>query len=611
MAKLREPAGPAEDTATAPLDATAAGVVMGTVAYMSPEQARGSGVDARADIWSLGVVLYKMLAGRRPFDGASASDVISAILRDPPPPLAGSMPALPSPVDVELPRIVGRCLAKELNQRYRHAGDLVADLQGVRRHLDETPVRVGGHPIRHARARAAAGVSVTVAVVVAVIGWAVLSRRPALAFRERDFVLVADVVNRTGEPVFDLALKSAIETDLRQSRFVNVYDAAQAQNMLRMMRLSPESRIDEGVGRDMCRRAGVRALIVPQILKAGEAYQVGVALVEPSTGRVVEDVKTSVQGREQVLLTAIDAVTRDLRKRLGESLDSIARNDPPFAQFTSSSLEALDLLAVAKRAWDRGEFDKAERAYRQALEHDPRFAAARASLGLLLIQFLGRAEEGKAELARALSDSDEVSKREHLHIRALNRQFVAGDLQGAFEDYRFISELYPDMIQPYNNSGRILDALGRFSEAAEMYDRAHEKDPNAPAPLYNAYYLRAGRLRDPAGTERVARALVALQPDFGGAAHTLAWSFVMQRRFAEAEEGMRAVHEARPREPLCPPEPRPPPPAAGRGDRGGGDLPAPGPGLAGGPQTNGPRITMPCASGSPCGPPARGQKADW
>jgi tetratricopeptide (TPR) repeat protein len=390
-------------------------------------------------------------------------------------------------------------------------------------------------------------------VAAGVSAWLALGRgaQPALAFRERDFVLVADVVNGTGEPIFDLVLKSGIETDLRQSRYVNVYDTAQAQNMLRMMRLPPDTRLDERVGRDLCRRAGIRALVVPRILRAGVAYRVGASLVEPSSGRVVDEVEASAQGREQVLLTAIDGLTHDLRERLGESLDSIARTDPRFTQYTTSSLEALEVLALAVRAASRGEFEKAERSYAEALQRDPKFAAARASRGVLLIQFLGRREEGKAELARALLDSDEVSKREHLHIRALNKQFVAGDLPGALEDNRFISELYPDMMQPYNNSGQILAALGRFREAAAMYDRAQEKDPNATVPLWNAYFLHISRLRDPAGAERVARALVALQPDYANAAHTLAWSLVMQRRFGEAEEGMRATLRLDPENPYA------------------------------------------------------------
>ncbi len=514
---------------------TAPGLIVGTPAYMAPEQIAGDALEASADVYAAGCVLYEMLTGRPPHVGASTAEVLRRSLTETPRPVAELRPDAPA----ALAAVVARALAREPGGRYPNGRALADALREAESRPAVAPRSRAPLPLFARRAAAAI-------VVVAAAGasaWLALGRwaRPALAFRERDFVLVADVVNGTGEPVFDLALKSGIETDMRQSRYANVYDTAQVQNTLRMMRLPPDTRLDEQVARDVCRRAGVRALVVPTILKAGEAYQVGAALVEPSTGRVVAEAQASAQGREQVLLSAIDHLTRDLRQRLGESLDSITRTDPPFTQYTTSSLEALDLLAVAARAASRGDFETAERSYREALEHDPKFAAARASRGLLLIQFLGRPDEGKAALARALLDSDEVSKREHLHIRVLNKQFVAGDLPGALEDYRFISELYPDMMQPYNNSGQVLEALRRFREAAAMYDRAHEKDPNSLVPLWNAYFLRMGRLPDPVGAERVARALVALQPDLGNAAHTLAWSLVMQRRFAEAEEGMRSV----------------------------------------------------------------------
>jgi eukaryotic-like serine/threonine-protein kinase len=530
---------------------TAPGLIVGTPAYMAPEQIAGDTLDATADVYSAGCVLYELLAGRPPHVGASTAEVLRRSLTEAPRPVVELRPE----VAPGLAAVVSRALAREPRERFRN-GRALAEALREPAASSEAETR----PVAAQRLRAPwrlilrrAAVAVLLLSAVAVVAWLVSVRgaRPALAFRERDFVLVADVANGTGEPVFDLALKSAIETDLRQSRYVNVYDSAQVQNTLRTMRLPPDTRLDERVGRDLCRRAGLRALVVPRILKAGEAYQVGASLVEPATGRVVAEAGVVAEGREQVLLTAIDGLTRDLRQRLGESLDSIARTDPPFTQYTTSSLEALDFLAVAVRASGRGEFEKAERSLREALQQDPKFAAARASLGLLLIQFLGRPDEGKAELAHALHDSDEVSKREHLHIRALNKQFVAGDLPGALDDFRFISDLYPDMMQPYNNSGRILEALGRFREAAEMYDRAHEKDPNSLVPLWNAYFLRAGRLRDPAGTGRVARALVALQPDYGNAAHTLAWSFLMQRRFPEAEEGMRTALKLDPENPYA------------------------------------------------------------
>ena len=134
--------------------------------------------------------------------------------------------------------------------------------------------------------------------------------------------------------------------------------------------------------------------------------------------------------------------------------------------------------------------------------------AARGAADSRRTTFLGRPEEGRKELARALADCGEVSKREYLDIRAVNKQFVAGDLPGALEDYGFISELYPDMMQPYNNSGRILEALGRLPEAAAMYDRAHEKDPNAVVPLQRVLPW------DGSGTRRGRRGWPALSSPF-------------------------------------------------------------------------------------------------
>jgi tetratricopeptide (TPR) repeat protein len=261
---------------------------------------------------------------------------------------------------------------------------------------------------------------------------------------------------------------------------------------------------------------------------------------------VVDEVRVTARGREEVLLSSIDELTRQLRHRLGESLDSIARTDPPFAQYTTSSLEALDLLERGQRAWGAADPASAERAFREALQRDPQFAIARGSLGLLLIQFLNQPEEGRRMLTRALGDAAEVSQREYLRLRATHRHFVAGDLEGALDDYRFISELYPDDMVPYNNSGRIFLQQSRFEDAAAMFERAHRASPRSRVPLWNLWFLSAQRLKDPVGAERAARSLVELMPDNAHAEHMLAWSFVMQRRFAEAEDAMRATLEIDP-----------------------------------------------------------------
>jgi tetratricopeptide (TPR) repeat protein len=523
---------------------------------MAPEQVEGREADARSALFAFGAVLFEMLTGRRAFEGTSQASVIAAILDRDPPAVSALLPLAPPALD----RLVQRCLAKNPDDRWGSVHDVACEMRGIAETLSEAQrdARTDAAPPTKrslsttARltglARRRWWLTAPAVVGVALLGWFLLGQwtRPALAFKERDFVVVADVVNATGEPVFDLAIKSALETDLRQSRYVNVVDPSQVRNALVYSRLSANAPLDSENGRTVCRRVGAKALLVPQILKAGEAYQLQVTLVEPTSGRTADDVRVTARGREEVLLSSIDRLTRELRGRLGETMASIARTDPPFAQYTTSSLEALQMLTLGAKARDASDLPRAERYFRAAIQLDPRFAAARASLGLILIQFLGGAEEGKKLLAEALQEEGKVSEREYLHLRALNKQFVTQDLQGALEDYRFLSDRYPDLMPPYNNSGRILEQLGRPQEAAAMYERAHTADPRAATPLWNLWTLAIGGLKDPVRAERVARSIVDLQPDNAFARHAVAWSLVAQRRFSEAEEGMRATLKLNP-----------------------------------------------------------------
>ena len=521
---------------------TASGLLVGTPAYMAPEQVAGGLLTPAADVYAAGCVLYELLAGRPPFSGANTAEVLAHSLTETPRPLAELRPEVPP----ALGAVIDRALLRDPNQRYADGRALALAL----RQAEARPKRVAVRripPLWRGRIRRVAAPALVV-LALAVLGWFVVARvtRPVLAFNERDFVLVADVVNGTGESVFDLALKSALETDLRQSRYVNVLDSNQVQNALRMMRAAPDARLDIETGRTVCRRAGAKALLVPRILRAGEAYQLEVTIVDPSTGSTVDEARVRTRGREQVLLTSIDDLTRQLRGRLGESLGSIRRTDPPFAQFTTSSLEALQLLSLGAKAREASDLAKAERCFREALRKDPRFAMARASLGLILIQFLDRPEEGRKMLAEALQEQDKVSEREYLSLRAVNKHFVTKDLQGALDDYRFISELYPDLMPPYNNSGRILQQLGRFRDAAAMFERAHKTDPRSAVPVWNLWSLCLGGLKDPARAEQASRTLVSLLPGNTFAMHALAWSLVAERRFAEAEDGMRTVLKLEP-----------------------------------------------------------------
>ncbi len=521
------------------LTCTARGAVVGTPAYMAPEQVAGGTADARTDIHGAGCVLYQMLCGHGPFGKGSPSEVMRRVIVTPPAPLRTLRAEVPRP----LADVVEKALAKEPGDRYQTAGELAealraaAEATGLRRML-------GGFRLKRSRRLAVAAALVVAVTVALFVGKALIGT--AMPFERRDWLLVADVVNETGDEGFTLALKSALETDLRQSRHVNIFDGGQVTNTLKLMRRDTAAKIDLETGLEICRFAGVRALLVPQINAVGDVFILQASLIDPSTGSTADRIRVTAKGRDEVLLKSIDSLTRQVRRHLGESLRSIADTDPPLVQYTTSSWEALRLLAMGSREWAASHNQEAARCFELALEEDPKFATARGSLGLLYIQFLGREEEGRQQIKQALADASEVSRREYLLLRAVDRQFVDDAPQEALADYALVSQLYPDAVAPYNNSGRILQDLGRNEEAVRMYRRAREVDPRNPFPVFNLWYILNMKLFEPVAAEEAARALVDLQPGSPWPRHALAWSLVSQRRFEEAEEAMRAVLEIDP-----------------------------------------------------------------
>lgn len=517
---------------------TREGMVAGTPAYMAPEQAAGDEIDARTDIFASGCVLYEMLAGRSPFKSASLPETLRKVLVENPPPLAASVDAMPAGLD----DVVSRALAKEREGRYQSAAEMAADLRALRTSEFVPLPRATGGRLR----RITIGVlGLAAAAAAAVVLWQ-QAHRPSLAFASKDRLLIADVDNQAGDEAFDLALRTALEADLQQSRYASVVQRGQVRETLQLMRNDPLAVIDEELGRDLCRFAGFEALLLPRILAAGEAFELHAILVDPVTGDHVDRIRVDARSREEVLLKAIDRLSRQVRKHLGESLASIHATDEPVAKATTSSWEALRYLALANQKWGNGEFLEAAPLLELALMEDPHFPAAKGTLGLLLIQFLDGPERGRKLLEEALAEGEGLPQREYLMLRAVNRQFVDGDLEAALADYELICELYPDHMAATNNRGRILMALERHDEAAAMFERAAELDPRSPVPLYNQWYIYVQHLRRPKAAEAVARRAVALGPETAGFRSMLGWSLAIQGRLSEAEVELRRALAAEP-----------------------------------------------------------------
>jgi tetratricopeptide (TPR) repeat protein len=509
---------------------------------MSPEQARGEEVDIRADIWSLGIVMYEMVTGRVPFKGDNTQSILYCVLNEEP----RSVKDLRSEIPPELEHIIQKALSKDPKKRFSSGREMAAELEDLKTQLTVGKIPVF-RPKYFFRSRKRVMISSAVLLFIGIVAFGTwLLTRPSLAFEERDKLLIADVDNQTGETVFNYALRTAIEADLQQSPFARIFDKSEVAETLRLMRKDPSSRIDEELGMSICRFAGVRALILPRILSAGEAYELQAILIDPVKMRHVDRIRVTALGQEEVLLHAIDELVREVRSSLGESIDSIEEADMPVVKATTSSWEALQYVAMGQERRQAGHFKDAAGFYNLAIEKDPHFASAKASLGLILIQFLNQKEEGQEKLRQALQDAVGLPQQEYLMIKAVNKWYVDEDYTGALEEYRIVRELYPDLWTAYNNPGVILRGLGQFDEAIAMFEKAAELSPRGSTPLANLWFTHLNYKKDPRAAEGIARRLIALAPEIAYCHHFLGYSLAAQGRYEEALEAYRKTIEIEP-----------------------------------------------------------------
>lgn len=496
---------------------TTAGMPVGTLEYMSPEQVRGEELDERTDLFSLGLVLYEMSTRRRAFEGTTPGVVLEAILVRTPPPPSRSNPELPPAFDA----ILHKLLEKDRELRYQTAADLRADLKRVWRDSGSAYTvtlpagqaeRLGlGHEAREARrpttrlatrwkqlptmarwAFVALG-----GLILAFAGGVLLDSRRAPALTDRDIVVLADFANSTGEPVFDGALKQALAVQLGQSPFLNILPEQRVREALRFMGRSPDERVTREVAREICLREGLKALIAGSISRLGRNYVLTLEAVEARGGDVLASEQVEAAAQEQVLAALGRAASR-LRVKLGESLSSIERFDAPLERATTSSLEALRAFSLgdAQRAAGR-EFESSA-FFKRALELDGNFALAQARLAAVYAN-LGEPRQAVEHGERAYELRDRVSERERYYIAGHYYRTVTGDIDKAIENYEMWKRAYPHDSTPLANLSAVLNDLGQFERAlAEAQAAAASVNPTRPFAAINiaAAHMGSGRFRE-------------------------------------------------------------------------------------------------------------------
>ena len=334
---LAKQSRPADTQAMTETMLTEPGSAMGTIAYMSPEQARGETVDARSDLWSFGVVLYEMVTGSRPFDGPTAPIIFDALLNKTPASVRERNPKVPA----ELERIIGKLLEKDRALRYGSAAELRGDLERLQAGL--SPVVKSGRAQPSCWKYGAAA-----AIVVLIAGGFFLwqQRGHARPLTDKDTIVLADFENKTGDPVFDDTLRQGLIVQLQQSPYLNLIPDQKIHETLKLMGKPAESALTGETAREVCERVGARAMLMGTIASLGSQYVLSLRAEGCANGEALDNQQAQASGKDQVLSTLSDMAGK-FRARAGESLAAIREHNVPLEEGTTSSLEALKAYTAA------------------------------------------------------------------------------------------------------------------------------------------------------------------------------------------------------------------------------------------------------------------------
>jgi len=490
------------------------GTMMGTVAYMSPEQVRARELDARTDIFSFGAVLYEMATGDLPFHEENPAVICEAIMNRAP----VAVVRLNHDVPDELERIINKALEKDRNLRFQHASELRSDLQRMKRDSEMGRAMAASsgsvataqpsgsklaQPPSSAPAsspfaappsssaatlteRPAAGIKLrkmlvptaAILVALAIAGtFYFRMRQHARLLTEKDTIVLADFANSTGDVIFDDTLKTALAVAFRQSPFLNVLSDGEVAKTLKLMTRPADSKLTLDLTRELCLRAGSKAYVAGSIGSLGSQYVLGLKAVDCQNGNTLGQEQTTASSKEQVLAALVKAASR-LRGELGESLATVQKFDMPLEEATTSSLEALKAYTLSAKVEDEKGAAASVPYLQRAIELDPNFAIAYRVLGGVYNQLgqLGRANE---YYSKAFQFRDRASEWERVSIDAAYYRNVTQDLDKAAQTYQETIDNYPRGSGGYNNLGLAHAELGEYDKALALTKQGLEFSPDS------------------------------------------------------------------------------------------------------------------------------------
>jgi serine/threonine protein kinase/tetratricopeptide (TPR) repeat protein len=501
-------------TAAAAASSTMAGAIVGTVAYMAPEQARGEPVDQRADIYAFGLILYDMLVGgRRAEHAPSAVAELQQRMQTAPPAPRSIDPSIPEALDA----IIRRCLEPDLNKRFHTTGELQHALE----RLDENGMPL---PIMKRVSRRVL-IAASVAVALLLGGTFYVTRWMSAPVVEPDpvSVIIADLQNNTNDTAFNGTFEPMLRLALEGARFISAFD----RNRIRAgLGVAPPENFNETAARELAVKQGVPVVLAGSIDSRGTGYEISMKAQHAVTGDVITSARRRADSKDQVL-PAITEMMADVREALGDNTSESAQL---FAMrsVSASSLEVVSLYADAVEAQSKGNYEAARESYLKAVQIDPKFGLGYQGLAVMS-RNLTRMEDADKYIKEALRYLDSMTDRERFGTRGFYYRLI-GDNQQCAKEYGELLVAYPADTVGHMQRGVCLAAMKNMREAVSEMQQAVKILPN-----HVGYRTNLATVTNFTGDfEQAEREVAAIpQPDFR-ALHALAYSQIGRGMLTEA-----------------------------------------------------------------------------
>ncbi|HET7207600.1 MAG TPA: protein kinase [Terriglobales bacterium] len=522
---------------------TRTGAMLGTMEYMSPEQALGTELDARSDLFTVGLICYELLTGKMPFHADSA---VASLLR------RTRERAVPmTDLDREIPgvfsNIISKCLERDPALRYQSAQAVLDDLhawqgKGSKSRISASSSALLLNRLREVSWRRIAIGVVALAVVVVLAMYLGRNRTPNAGQQHTPVsVLVADFQNNTSDPLFDDTLEPMFDVALEGASFVNAYNRTNARKLAAKLP-NPATKLDEQAARLVAVREGVSAIVTGSLNSRGSGYEISVQAFDAMTGKLLADAKGTAANKDELLLD-IPKLAAPIRKALGDTTPESVQLAATQGSFATSNLEAVHQYSIAMEQQFSGKWQDALQSFSKAADLDPNFARAYAGMAAAAGN-LGQMQDAEKYAKLAMAHVDRMTERERFRVRGLY-YIRTENWKQCIEEYGELVKQYPADNIGQNN---LAFCYARLLNMPKAMDQARQALQTAPKDVMTRmnFALYSCYATDFPSCEREAHAVLQLNPAYEEGFLALGYAQVGQNELPQAAETYQKLQKVSP-----------------------------------------------------------------